>query len=379
MKRTSIALLGLLALPALSGCGGLLAPEPTATPTPTDLPRPTTTPTRTPTATPSDTATPSSTPTSTRTSTRTPGPTSEVTATPVADLGGTPVSLVLRMNLEPGEVYRVRFRTEQLVTQSMQGQSFDTNQQIGYEYNYSVRSEDAAGNTWVDVQYTWVHIEQETILGSMFYDSDNPPAEIPPGAQAFAALVGNGFSMLITQQGKVLEVEGLEAMYEQMLQAIDFQDAAAEQQFRQTLEQQFGEEALKQQMNGASFEFPLEPIEIGESWTTTTELTVLMPMVIESKYTLRSVEGGLAELEMRSQVSSVANTGPVDFGTIQVEYSVSGDQQGAVQVDLASGLTNSQILQNLSGEMVMTVEGETLKVPISIHSTVEVESSRIES
>jgi hypothetical protein len=28
--------------------------------------------------------------------------------------------------------------------------------------------------------------------------------------------------------------------------------------------------------------------------------------------------------------------------------------------------------------MVMTIEGETLNVPISIHSSVEVESSRIE-
>jgi hypothetical protein len=212
----------------------------------------------------------------------------------------------------------------------------------------------------------------------MFYDSDNPPAEIPPGAQAFSALVGNGFSMLITPQGRVLEVEGLEAMYEQMLQAIDLPDAAAEQQFRQTLEQQFGEEALKQQMNGASFEFPPEPIGIGESWTTTTELTVLMPMVIESKYTLRSVEGGLAELELSSTVNSSANAGPVDFGTFQIEYSVSGEQQGAVQVDLASGMTSSQIHQTLSGEMVMAAEGETLNVPISIRSTVEVESSRVE-
>ena len=367
VKRTSVALLGLLVLLALTGCGGLPTPGPTATPTPTHTPRPTTTPTRTPTATPSDTATPAP--------TRTPRP---VTATPVADLGGTPVSLVLRMNLEPGELYRVRFRTEQLVTQSMQGQSFDTNQQIGYEYNYSVRSADAAGNTWVDVQYTWVHIEQETILGSMFYDSDNPPAEVPPGAQAFAALVGSGFSMLITPQGKVLEVEGLEAMYAQMLQAIDFPDAAAEQQFRQTLEQQFGEEALKQQMSGASFEFPPEPIGIGESWTTTTELTVLMPMMIESKYTLRSVEGGLAELELSSTVNSSANAGPVDFGTVQIEYSVSGEQQGIVQVDLASGMTSSQIHQTLSGEMVMAAEGQTLNVPISIRSTVEVESSRVE-
>jgi len=148
-----------------------------------------------------------------------------VTATPVAGVGGTPVSLVLRMNLEPGELYRVRFRTEQLVTQSMQGQSFDTNQQIGYEYNSSVRSADAAGE----------------------------------GAG------GGGLGGDVRPDAAVDRLPGCAA-----------------------------------------------------------------------------------------------------------------EQQGTVQVDLASGMTNSRIQQTLSGEMVMAAEGQSLNVPISIRSTVEVESSRIE-
>jgi hypothetical protein len=363
--------LGLAALLATTGCGGgLLAPAATETPVPTETPRPTATHTRTPTATPSDTPTPSATPT--------PRPTLAATATLAAGTPGTPVSLVLRMNLDPGQVYQVRFRTEQQVTQSIQGQSFDTEQRIAYEYTYSVRSLDAAGSAWVDVVYTRVYLEQVTVVGSLLYDSANPPAEIPAGAEPFAALVGSGFSILITPQGEVLEIDGLEAMYEQMLQAMDFADPAAEEQFRQSIQQQFGEEAMKQQMNGASFRFPAEPIRVGESWTVTSEMAVALPMIMESTYTLRSVEGNVAVVEVSSQIQPNPDAGPVEFGSVQIEYSLSGEQVGRVQVDLSSGLSNSQIQQTLSGEMVMGVEGQSMTIPVTIHGLVEVESSRIE-
>jgi hypothetical protein len=288
------------------------------------------------------------------------------------------VSLVLRMNLQPGEAYRVRFSTEQQIHQSMQGQSLDTEQRIGYEYNYSIRSADAAGNTWIDVVYTWVHFEQETVLGSVLYDSDNPPAQIPPGAEGFAALLGNGFSMLVTPQGEVLEIEGIEAMYDQMLEAMDFPDPATEEQFRQAIQQQFGEDALKQQMNGASFEFPQEAVQVGDSWTVSTETTAVMPMAMESTYTLRRVEGNVATVEMRSLISPNPDAGPVDFGLFQIAYSLSGEQEGVIQVDLASGLSSSQIRQSLSGEMEMSAEGQTIKVPLEIEGLVKVESSRAE-
>lgn len=368
MRSHFLGALGVAALLAAAGCGGgpvaTDTPVPTGTPRPTDTPRPTATRTPTPSDTPAPTAT------------LTPRPTLATASTSVAGTPGTPVSLALRMNLQPGEVYEVRFQTEQLVTQSLQGQSFDTQQRIGYAYEYSVRSLDAAGNTWVDVVYTWVHLEQETILGSLFYDSDNPPAEIPPGAEGFAALVGSGFSMLLTPQGKALEIDGLEAMYAQMLAAMDFPDAATEEQFRQTIQQQFGEEAMKQQMNGASFEFPAGPIRVGESWTVTTEMAVVMPMVMESTYTLRSVDGTTATIDVRSQIRPNPDAEPVVFGGVEIEYSLSGEQEGQVQVDLASGMTNSAIGQNLSGEMTMVAEGQSMNIPITIHGVVEVQSTR---
>lgn len=369
MKPTAIVL-ALAAWFCLTGCAsGPLAPAPTETLSPTETSRPTATPTLTPTATPTETPLP--------TATRTERPTVQATATLPAAPGGTPVSVLLRMNLHPEDEFHVRLLTEQQINQTIEGQSFDTEQRIGYEYSYRVASVDGAGNSWVEVVYTWVHFEQDTVLASVLYDSENPPAEIPQGAEAFSALVGSGFSMLITPQGKVLEIEGLEAMYDRMLAEIDFDDPALEQQFRQTISQQFGEETLKQQMNNTTLEFPEGEIQVGDSWTASAELTSGTPMLIQTTNTLQAVEGSIATVDVHSTVRPNPEAGPIEFGMFQIEYNVSGEQNGVVQVDLESGLSSSQVRQSLSGEMVMAAEGQRVTVPLSIRSLIQVEVSRI--
>lgn len=96
-----IALILLIALPPLLGCGwwiwhvenrlaSLAVLPPTATPTST--PTPTATPTFTPTATATPTATSTPTPTATPTATSTPTPTSTATATPTSTATSTPTA-----------------------------------------------------------------------------------------------------------------------------------------------------------------------------------------------------------------------------------------------------------------------------------------------
>jgi hypothetical protein len=68
----------------------------------------------------------------------------------------------------------------------------------------------------------------------------------------------------------------------------------------------------------------------------------------------------------------------VELGTVEIEYALSGEQQGVVWVDLTSGMSNSAIGQILSGQMTMTIEGQTVVIPVSIHGEVMVESNRVE-
>ena len=369
-KSMAVCLIAGLLAASLTACGNVTTttaiPEPTATATSTIPPSPTLTDTPTATYTPTETRTPRP--------TRTPSPIPEATSTPTA-AADIPAgeTVVIRLNLSQGDVYRLRMLTDQQISQSFEGQELDVGQRVGYEYTYSVTSVDSSGNAWIDVLYTWVVYETETIIGKVSYDSSDPSAEVPPGAESFSALVGNGFSMLLSPKGEVLDIVNLDQLYGDMLDALEISDDALREQFESVFREQFGEEAMKEQFASLTSYIPEDPVAVGDTWTQETEVSVLMPMIIETEYSVRAVDGTTVTLDLVSKISANPEAEFMDFDLFQLGYYVEGEQEGEIRVDRASGLSSSLTRQSMSGEMVMAAEDEEFSIPISVESTTRIE------
>jgi hypothetical protein len=320
---------------------------------------PTSTPTITPTSTPTSTPTHTSTPTLTPTPTPTPSP----TATP------TPLPLVMRINLSQGDILRIRLTSDQKISQDLgEGQTQDIDQKIGYGYTYEVSEVDPDGNYWINAAYDWVMIEQVTPLSSFEYDSSNPPEEIPPEAIGYQALVGKGFQLLISPQGQTLEIDGLEAMYEAVLDDLEPLDEAVRSQMRELLNLEFGEEALMKQSN-LVISYPDNPLQVGDIWTTTVEATSPIPMIVETTYTLKSLEGNTGVVDISSIVSPHPEAEPLDFIFAQIIYRLSGEQKGTSEYDTETGwLKYSSLTQSLSGDMILIMEDEETTIPITMEA-----------
>ena len=59
------------------------------------------------------------------------------------------------------------------------------------------------------------------------------------------------------------------------------------------------------------------------------------------------------------------------------DFTLTGSQEGLIQIDLRTGLTNSNIDQTLRGEMTILTEGEEITVPINILQTIQIESVQL--
>jgi hypothetical protein len=279
----------------------------------------------------------------------------------------------LQLNLQVGDVYRVRVISDQVITQDLDGQSEETQQSIGYEYRYTIREVDADGNLWVDTMYDWVFVEQGGSLGTMTYDSANPPEVIPQEATGYAALVGKGFSMRLSPTGEVLDVAGLSEMYSQIVEELAPDDPETGEVLEQLIEDQFGEEAIKSQAGEVVFAYPPGKVEIGDSWTSNIESTLLVPMQFDNVYTLETLDGQTATITIHSTVSPVDDSQTVDLGFMQLSYVLEGTQEGTTQIDTATGWTRSSTLdQHLSGVMTIIADGEEFEVPITLVATTTV-------
>jgi hypothetical protein len=296
--------------------------------------------------------------------------------------------LDLRLRLKKGDVYRLKLTVEQHVVQTPPAppsaghkrtapaapQSIE--QTLGVGYTMSVEDADAAGVMTVATKYDSVRFRQKGPAGNVEYDSADPPKQLPPSAKAFAALPGLGFKMILAPEGEVKSVEGIDEMLAEMLRRLDVADASARAATQKVLAEQFGEAAMKQNMQNLFALYPPKPAGVGETWARKVVVSKGFPVVIDATYALKARQGGVAEVALDAKLSPNSDAAPVELGTGKMTYELSGEQRGSAKVVEATGWTQSLTTeQTLSGTIKFDTLGDKdTTIPITVKSKVVMEA-----
>jgi hypothetical protein len=302
--------------------------------------------------------------------------------------------LELRLRLKKGQEYRLRLTVDQHVVQTPpppspagnrpqrqqqrqqpppQPQAIEQTLAIGY--TMSVEDVGGDGAMTLATKYDSVLFRQKGPAGAIEYDSKKPPKQPPAAAKAFAALPGLGFRMTVTGDGAVKSVDGLDEMLAEMLRRLDVADGPARANLQKVLTEQFGEAAMKQNMQNLFALYPPRPVAVGESWGRRLVVAKGFPLVIDGTYSVKSREGGVAEIALDAKVSPNADAGGVDLGTGKMTYELSGTQRGSAKVDEATGWTRSLVTeQDVAGTLRFDTPGDRdTAIPITMKSKVVLE------
>lgn len=266
--------------------------------------------------------------------------------------GGGDGKLDLRLRLEQGKTYGTKMVAEQTITQTIQGQTMDVKQTIGMAYTYAVKKVESDGTALVDVTYTWIGYKQDGPMGNVEYDSSNPPATIPDAAIGYAALLGQGFSMKMTPLGEVADMEGIDDLLERILDVLNVPAGSARDAILESLETQFGEQAMKESFEKASAIYPNKPVAVGDSWSKKVALAMGMPMILDNTWTLKSRKDGVAFVDVTSTIQPNPDAAPMEVSGMTISYELSGEQSGTLEVVEATGwLAAAHMTQNVSGQI----------------------------
>ncbi len=287
--------------------------------------------------------------------------------------------VLLRYNLREGQTYPLRMNMEQKISQTLMGQEIAVNQTLGLDVRYDVRDVDAQGNMTGQVTIEALRYRMESPMGNIEYDSQKPTSA-DPTAQAFGALVGANFTMKISPTGETLGVSGIEEMMEGILDRLDTLGTSRDQ-LMQTLGQWFDEKGLAQTTGLGTAVYPDHPIAVGESWSQETSGggMGIVALNVKNTWTLRSRQGGVCTIEVRSTVQSAPGAAPMEMMGIQVSYDIEGDQSGTIQVDEATGwIIHAELKQNLKGKVAVEGGGQGIPSgmnwPITIESVITIDS-----
>jgi len=283
-----------------------------------------------------------------------------------------------KLKLEKGQKYYIKMVTEQQITQTLMGQEQAMEQTIGLGTNFDVNDvNDDDGNAWIKYTYKWAKLSYKTPMGEIEYDSSKEASSVPPEAMGVAALLDEGFMLYLTPKGEVKQVKGLDKMRSNIQNKLP-EDPAREQMMK-GLEQYLSDEAIKELTESSMGIYPDNPVGIGDSWNRNFSLSHGLAAIMETKWTLKGRENGVATIEVLSNIKSNPDAKPMEMGPTKISHDLSGNQKGLIKMQESTGqILHSKAEQQLSGNMKLVVsdpQPQEMIIPMTINSIITVEMS----
>lgn len=267
----------------------------------------------------------------------------------------------LKLKLAKGESYHYLFDFD--INQSFMGQKMNTKMAMGFAMK--ITGDDGTYKT-MQAFYDRISMSMHTPQMDITVDTDQPAptqediAKDPTKIMSvmFHAMKGLSFSMKVTEKGEVKEITGLEQMIDSMVASVTNNLTLPEAQLatiKESARSQFNEESLKDMMQQSFNNYPDKPVAVGDTWTKHVSTKGALKIQMDNTYTLKSVEGDNAIIDMKSKVK-----------TLTGGNGLSGDQTARLVIDLKTGMTSScNILQDMKGKVNGTDMALTSKATIT--------------
>lgn len=285
-------------------------------------------------------------------------------------------------------LFRPELNTQRAVSSSqatnvvvkMMGMDMNFSSTSDISYVMTPKSVDEAGVVTLEVAYESARI-QVTGMESMMQNVPNMP-KVPGmddlyGAKAVQKALdtinGETFTARVSRQGEVLAVEGADAIADKLATACKPPAHIPADVMKERLKDEFGNEGVKEYLEGAFIKAPDKALNPGDTWQETEDRQE-KGLHSEETYTVRERVGGSVALDLVAQYTMDASKMP---GLGQMSGSggnseLKGQGSGTIKVDDLTGW----VLEGVSTGKVSGTAAPApgMQVPLEISSKYEVHS-----
>jgi len=283
----------------------------------------------------------------------------------------------LRLRLRKGQRFSMRATVKQDMAPDSAQPARRMKQTRQTDELFEVLEVDGAGVATVRCTFIRSSFKAEGAMGTVEYDSSDPPEVVPSAARNLAALPGLHFIFTIGPDGSIRTVEGGDGVVEEMLRRIEppagFLLRAV---LREDLSKQYGNAALKEMLGLRMPRYPGHSVGVGDSWETRSSLTTDWSLMVQTTWVLANRSHGISTIEFVGSIRSDPAGPARDIGVAKIAYALTGSRQGVFEVDEASGWpTRLTATRTLSGTVSRAGESATTRAShVSIKTEIVVES-----
>ncbi len=234
-----------------------------------------------------------------------------------------PISL--QFNFIKDSSYQYILDSKMTLEPVVNGKTLTITQQMKLLSNYIVTTSNA-DNKNVAVTYNRITMSSGNGVTTNEYDSEDTANQNPMFASV-GAMMKRTFNISVSKSG----IMGVQNLFD-------------EEQLTDSSAVNYGDSSLRKAMLQFLTMYPAEAIKPGDTWKKEFHTSNgFIHMKLENTYTLKSIDGNIAHVELQGQITPEDTTQAMIF---------SGIQSGGLDVDIKTGLiTIGQITQHLSGKI----------------------------
>ncbi|KQM75131.1 hypothetical protein ASE74_03930 [Pedobacter sp. Leaf216] len=251
---------------------------------------------------------------------------------------------VLKQNYPTGYKYDFSITSDQIINQKIDAQEIHLTQNIGTDYTFDI-TEGHSGEKDVKVTYNRIFMKSVGMGNTLTYNSDDQDSTMK---NPFGGLKGATFYMIVTPNGSIKSVAGIDRMLNNMAKKMST-DSNKVEQIKAALNKQFSMDIVKQTMESSFKIYPERAVKIGDSWTVDTKMQMSMPIETITQYTLKEVKDDIATLSVKG---TLVSKGIFEMMGNKTETDLSGTNSGETLLNIKTGIVlNSHLRVELYGKM----------------------------
>lgn len=279
--------------------------------------------------------------------------------------------VALKLNLPAQQTYRMKMTTVEETEQTTMGQLTKSKNSTETVYQIEVTEVADNGNMTLDYTYESIKNTSEGPDGVVVYDSNVGAAEDEVQGKIFQAMLNRSFEIVMTPQGRVESVGGIDELFEAMMDTVD----AEIREFAEPLIKSIvSPDTIKDMITTVFVFYPQEPLAISDSWTETFSITTGLTANLDSTYTVMERDEGIMKLDVATTLTSNPDAPPLEIGPFKMRFkNLEGTGKGSLTVDEATGwYTSGELTQNFTAQLELegleaitedepaTIEGKTV-------------------
>ena len=263
--------------------------------------------------------------------------------------------VLLRMNLQPGQTFDEGFVMEMETSSKIPKMNMNITTTMHSGFHEEVLDVDKDGNIKLKATFqkstTDIHGD---VAGKPI---PSPSKKADAGLSPLMDYTGQSVVVTMTPQGKVLKVEGMDAIIQRAISAIK------DPKQRAVVQGMMKNNFKSSNMFSTGFgRFPETAVAVGDSWTSVVSSPMVMLSQISMKYTLMSSKDGVATIAVRADFSSNSQAAAGKMSPFPMKLGVSGTESGVMRVDEKTGLTiSSELHVQIKEKFSMPVSKDTSK------------------